>query len=86
MSPYENWRIIEPCQIAVTSSNHLPISLFALDFYKLIVDGAEGRINFHHVHLIETESETSDCFSRILTHFLQVIVSYHFLCGLSHEV
>ena len=33
---------------------HLTIRLFALDFYKVIVDEAEGRINYR---LIEIESE-----------------------------
>ena len=32
----------------------LTIRLFALDFYEVIVDEAEGRINYH---LIEIESE-----------------------------
>jgi len=35
----------------------------ARDFYGVIVDKAEGRINYH---LIEIESE-SNCFSRVLT-------------------
>ena len=33
---------------------HLTIRLFALDFYEVIVDEAEGRINYR---LIEIESE-----------------------------
>ena len=33
---------------------YLTIRLFALDFYELIVDEAEGRINYR---LIEIESE-----------------------------
>ena len=33
---------------------YLTIRLFALDFYEVIVDEAEGRINYH---LIEIESE-----------------------------
>jgi len=33
---------------------YLTIRLFALDFYEMIVDEAEGLINYH---LIEIESE-----------------------------
>ena len=43
---------------------YLTIRLFALNFYEVIVDEAAGRINYH---LIEIESEQSNCFSRILT-------------------
>ena len=38
----------------VHSCFYLTIRLFALDFYEVIVDEAEGRINYH---LIEIESE-----------------------------
>ena len=34
------------------------IRLFALDFYEVMVDWAEGRINYH---LIEIESQRSNC-------------------------
>ena len=34
------------------------------DFYEVIVDEAEGRINYR---LIEIENEQSNCFSGILT-------------------
>ena len=43
---------------------YLTIRLWARDFYEVIVDEAEGRINYR---LIEIESEWSNCFSRILT-------------------
>ena len=43
---------------------YLTIRLWARDFYEVIVDEAEGRINYR---LIEIESEQSNCFSRILT-------------------
>jgi hypothetical protein len=41
---------------------YLTIRLLALDFYEVIVDEGEARINYH---LIEIESEQSNCFSRI---------------------
>lgn len=40
---------------------YLTIRLWAWDFYGVIVDEAEGRINYH---LIEIESEQSNCFSK----------------------
>ena len=42
--------------------NELTVRLLGRDFYEVIVDEVEGRINYH---LIEIESEKSNCFSRI---------------------
>ena len=40
------------------------MQLWARDFYEVIVDEAEGRINYN---LIQIESESSNCFGRIPT-------------------
>jgi len=48
----------------ITTVVYLTIRLWAWDFYEVIVDEAEGRINYR---LIEIESELSNCFNRILT-------------------
>ena len=41
---------------------YLTIRLRARDFYSVIVDEGEARINYHR---IEVESKYSNCFSRI---------------------
>ena len=41
-------------QMLGNTNHYLTIRLFALNFYEVIVDEAEGRINYH---LIEIESE-----------------------------
>ena len=42
------------CALQTSRVLHLTIRLYALDFYEVIVDEAEGRINYR---LIEIESE-----------------------------
>ena len=47
-----NWKQLKEVNFSKNSTK--TIRLFALDFYEVIVDEAEGRINYH---LIEVESE-----------------------------
>jgi len=50
---------------------YLTIRLWAQDFYEAIADSAYGLINYHNYQ--------SNCFSRILTQLLQIMVSKYFL-------
>ena len=62
-----------------SSEHYLTIRLRARDFCEVTVDEADGLINYR---LIDIESESFNCFSRILTKFTSNIDFQLFLDAL----